>query len=163
MKHILGTNCETWFRVMPGFVVVFWQMSKKKSQKKRCLLECTLVYGVVAYRLEGHLSYFVYIMNTVLIPLYNLADCDAWFVFVQRPILPFPLQPENVSTHVSFQYTTWKGSMAIATPISLGLIMAPLLFATELGSGDRHRSFHHSYPVIWKILGLQIAPQFVGK
>ena len=33
--------------------------------------------------------------------------------------------------------------MAIATPISLALSWPRSLVATELGSGDRHRSFHY--------------------
>ena len=142
MKHILGTNCETWFRVMPGFVVVFWQMSKKKSQKKRCLLEHTLVSGVVAYRLEGHLSYFVYIMNTVLIPLYNLADCDAWFVFVKlvHSALPPPPTGKRFNPCVASIYHLERIDGDRHSHVILGFIMAPYPI--------RHRTWEWRSPSI---------------
>ena len=47
----------------------------------------------------------------------------------------FP-KSDNINV-MSKIYTIWKGSMTIATPISLGSSCSRFRFATELVSGDR--------------------------
>ena len=58
----------------------------------------------------------------------------------------------NFFYHIFYHLERW-----LATPISIGLSWPRKLFATELGSGDRHRSFHYgvsdsslSFSAIWR-------------
>ena len=52
------------------------------------------------------------------------------------------MSPRVINLHITsavsgLYYTTWKGSMAIATPM-YWFVISPYEIATELGSGDRH-------------------------